>query len=193
MPAWASTSPGYPRPAHSTVQSVIPTDSFEAEFRRAFDERFSSLFRYLDRLCADPDLAADLAQEAFVRLYHRKAMPEDVRTWLVAVSSNLLRDDRRRRSRQRRLLLHRSASDLMGDPAPAPDTRSLRTEVQHEVRAALDSLPERDAQLLLLREEGLSYRELAVALGLNEVSVGTLLARARSAFQAAMEERPHAS
>lgn len=128
-----------------------------------------------------------------MRLYHRKAMPEDVRTWLVAVSNNLLRDDRRRRSRQRRLLLHRSAADLMGDPAPAPDALPLRTEVRREVRAALDSLPERDAQLLLLREEGLSYRELAVALGLNEVSVGTLLARARTAFHAAMEERPYAS
>lgn len=163
------------------------TDSFEADFRRTFDARFPSLFRYLDRLCADPDLAADLAQEAFVRLYNRNAMPVNVWTWLVAVSSNLLRDDRRRRSRQRRLLLRRSAADLMGDPSPSPDSGALRAEARREVRAVLDTLRERDVQLLLLREEGLSYRELGVALGISEISVGTFLARARLAFQAAME------
>ncbi|MBI3568841.1 MAG: sigma-70 family RNA polymerase sigma factor [Gemmatimonadetes bacterium] len=170
-----------------------PPDTFEADFRRVFDERFPALFRYLDRLCADPDLAADLAQEAFVRLYERKTMPLEVRTWLVAVSSNLLRDERRRRSRRRRLLLGRAASDLMGDSEPSPDAGPLRAEVRQMVRAALDTLPERDAQLLLLREEGLSYREIALALGLNEVSVGTLLLRARAAFQTAMEARPYAS
>jgi RNA polymerase sigma factor (sigma-70 family) len=53
-------------------------------------------------------------------------------------------------------------------------------------RTALDSLPLRDRQLLLLRYEGYSYRELASALDLTETSVGTLLARAKDAFRRAL-------
>ena len=46
------------------------------------------------------------------------------------------------------------------------------------MRRALGSLPERDQQMLLLRAEGYSYHDIASALGLNESSIGTLLARA---------------
>ena len=55
------------------------------------------------------------------------------------------------------------------------------------VRAALDRLSERDRQILLLRAEGYGYRDLAVALDLNEASIGTLLARAKRAFRDAYE------
>ncbi len=47
----------------------------------------------------------------------------------------------------------------------------------------LGALPTRQAELLLLRHEGLSYDEVAAALGLNPASVGTLLARAQQAFR----------
>jgi RNA polymerase sigma-70 factor (ECF subfamily) len=56
-------------------------------------------------------------------------------------------------------------------------------EDRASVRAALDRLPERERQLLLLRAEGFSYKQLASALALHEGSVGTLLARARESFQ----------
>jgi DNA-directed RNA polymerase specialized sigma24 family protein len=55
------------------------------------------------------------------------------------------------------------------------------------VRRALELLPPRDRALLLLREEGYSYRELSVALDLAEGSVGSLLSRAKSAFRGAYE------
>jgi RNA polymerase sigma-70 factor (ECF subfamily) len=51
------------------------------------------------------------------------------------------------------------------------------------VRRALDRMPERDCNLLLLRAEGFSYRDIAAALELNEASIGTLLARAKTAFR----------
>jgi DNA-directed RNA polymerase specialized sigma24 family protein len=54
-------------------------------------------------------------------------------------------------------------------------------------------MPKRDRELLLLRAEGYSYRELAGALRLNEASIGTLLARARDAFRALYEESTDAS
>lgn len=55
------------------------------------------------------------------------------------------------------------------------------------VRRALDALAPRERALLLMRAEGYSYRELAVALQLTETSVGTLLARARVAFRKTFE------
>ena len=56
-------------------------------------------------------------------------------------------------------------------------------ESRREVRVALDRLPERERQLLLMSVEGFSYKELAGILGIAEGSVGTLLARAREAFK----------
>ena len=51
------------------------------------------------------------------------------------------------------------------------------------VRAALDTLPAREQQMVLLRAEGYSYREVAQILQINPMSVGTLLARAQAEFR----------
>ena len=61
------------------------------------------------------------------------------------------------------------------------------------VRAVLSRLPVRDQQMLLLRHEGYSYREIGTALEIAETSVGTLLMRATAAFAAAFEEGRRAS
>lgn len=161
---------------------------FETDFRRLFDERFASLFRYLDRLSGDPELAADLAQEAFVRLYDRGAMPDDARAWLAAVAANLFRDERRRAHRHERLLAGQPAELTLGAPPAASDLVMVANERRADVRAALDVLPLRDRQMLLLRHEGFSYREIAQALDVAEASVGTMLARATAAFRAAYME-----
>ena len=162
---------------------------FERNFRGVFELRYATLYRYLDRLTGDESLASELAQETFVRLYERGAMPENVRGWLVSVAHNLLRDDRRRSSRRSRLLGQRQVEDLMGDPMIASDEAVERAELQGAVRAALDSLPERDRKLLLLRYEGYSYQELAELVQVAPTSIGTLLSRAHAAFRASLSER----
>jgi RNA polymerase sigma factor (sigma-70 family) len=157
--------------------------SFESDFRALFAERYSNLFRYLNRISADPDLAADAAQEAFVRLYRRGTMPEEPRVWLVTVAHNVLRDVLRAGRRRRRLLELHQASDPEPEDRSAPGASLEAAECRHQVRAALQLLPERERQMLLLRHEGYSYREIAGALGIAESSVGTLLARAGAAFR----------
>ncbi len=170
-----------------------PGDPFDDAFRRLFGEQFGSVFRYLDRLSGDPALAADLAQEAFMRLYRRRSLPSDARAWLVSVAGNLLRDEWRGAARRRRLLGARFESPGFGTAAPSADEDVLAAERRGLVRRALGALSERDRQVLLLRHEGYSYREIAKALGLPESSVGTLLARAKRAFQVAFQEIPDAS
>lgn len=166
--------------------------TFEIAFRRLFDEQFASLFRYLDRLSGDPDLAADLAQEAFVRLYRRGEVPDDARAWLGTVASNLFRDERRRSRRRLRLLDAQPAELTVGAPSPSADAAVIERERRESVRQALDSLSLRDRQMLLLRHEGYSYREIAQALGVTETGVGTMLIRAAAAFRAAFLEKNRA-
>jgi RNA polymerase sigma-70 factor (ECF subfamily) len=79
------------------------------------------------------------------------------------------------------------------DPAASPADAAERAELSRRVREALDGLPARERRLLLLRAEGYRYRDIALALELNEASVGTLLARAKRAFRVRYESRPDAS
>jgi RNA polymerase sigma-70 factor (ECF subfamily) len=74
------------------------------------------------------------------------------------------------------------------DPAPSPEQAAMAGDVRRRVRLALDQLPVRDRQLLLLQAEGYRYRDIAAALDLNEASVGVLLARAKRAFREIIKE-----
>jgi RNA polymerase sigma-70 factor (ECF subfamily) len=148
-----------------------------------FDTHFHKLYRYLDRLSGDPDLAADLAEEAFIKLYERGSLPDASTAWLISVAMNLFRNARSTRSRRRRLMTVARGEQVHADPPPAPDQAVVTDESRRRVRSTLDRLPEREQRLLLLRAEGYSYSEIAMVLELNAASVGTLLARAREAFR----------
>ena len=63
-----------------------------------------------------------------------------------------------------------------------------REQSREAVREALRCLPERSAALLALRYSGLPYREIAVALRIDEAQIGTLLARAQSAFRKELDD-----
>jgi RNA polymerase sigma-70 factor (ECF subfamily) len=164
--------------------------AFHAEFTALFNADFPRIFRYLDRLSGEPDLAADLAQEAFVRLYRRGVLPEQPQAWLITVAMNLFRNVKSSRSRRRELLTLARGEECLADPPPSPAAVEEAAEIRRRVRAALDQLPERERHLLLLRAEGYSYRDLAGALGLNEASVGVMLARAKVAFRVTYGDHP---
>lgn len=164
----------------------MPSD-FDEQLATVFNTEFTRLFRYLDRLSGDPDVAADLVQEAFIRLHRRGSMPEQPGPWLVTVALNLFRNLRSTGARRARLLTGAESAER-----PFPE-RPDEPETVQAVRAALDRLSQRDRELLLLRAEGYSYRELASVLNLHEASIGTLLARAKRAFREAYGQVPHAS
>ncbi|MEP7384139.1 MAG: sigma-70 family RNA polymerase sigma factor [Gemmatimonadota bacterium] len=167
--------------------------AFTAAFTVVFEQRYPELLRYLDRLTGEPALAADVAQETFVRLYERGEIPDNPRGWLVTVAHNLFRDDRRRSTRRERLLeLNAATEPNYQEPNDGAEVGDDHVDGRR-VRHALSQLPERERRLLLLRNEGYSYRELAMALQIVESSVGTLLARAKVAFRSAFEGAPGAS
>ena len=159
--------------------------------REVHDAHYAFLFRYLHRLSGDRDLAADIAQEAFVRLFRRGTLPDTPDRWLVTVALNLFRNERSTAGRRARLTAQH-ASDLRPASSPSPAERFDALRLQAQVREALSRLSLREQELLLLRAEGYSYRDLAAVLELNEASVGTLLARAKRAFEGSYGETKHA-
>ena len=182
---WQDNAPadlGRPR---REVAGALPeiAPSFHQQFVDLFGTHFPRIYRYLDRLSGEPELAADLAQETFVRLYRRGSLPEAPEAWLITVAMNLFRNEKTTENRHRRLLTPARGAFPHSDPSPAPDQAVTAEELRRQVRSAIDRLPERERRLLLLKAEGYSYRDIAVALQLNEASVGTLLARARRAFR----------
>ena len=157
--------------------------SFHDEFVELFDVNFHRVYRYLDRISGEPELAADLAQDTFVRLYRRGSAPDKPEAWLITVATNLLRNARSQSARRLRLMTAARGEAAFSDPPPSPADEADADECRRRVRSAVDRLPERERRMLLLRAEGYSYHDIAIALQLGETSVGTLLARAKRAFR----------
>jgi RNA polymerase sigma factor (sigma-70 family) len=148
------------------------------DVEKLFAEHYEGLFRYLVRLTGDSDLAADVTQETFVRLVERKPDNTGIRAWLYRVATNVVRDDARIR-RRRIELLHRSPDRLPHGDAPLEPDRELELqEKKAMVRRALSALSTRDQTVLLMREEGFSHQEIALAVGTTTKSVGSMIARA---------------
>lgn len=154
------------------------------DFEAAFHDHNASLFRYVNRLLGDADVAADVVQESFVRLLRHPMPDADVRRWLFTVATNLVRDHGRMETRRQRLLTEHY-SPPRGDPGP--EEAASRAERVDAVRSALSDLAPRDQEMLLMRQEGFRYAEIAEAVGVAPGSVGTLLARALRRFSAAVE------
>lgn len=163
------------------VLSVTPpTSEAQAGYERLYRQLYPSLLRYLDRLLGDPDAAEDVAQEALARLLSRPDLDDEAaRLWVFTVATNLVRDRGRSRARRERLL---AAVPIAPTGFPAPDEEVERAERVAGVRAALAQLSERDRQLLLMRQEGFRYAEIARVVQVAPSSVGTLIARALKRF-----------
>lgn len=133
-------------------------------------------------------MAEDIAQEAMVRLYtHRVEGPQQgIRAWLFRTATHLIRDQYRVNENRRRLLQENPVTPTEPD---GPHRHLEREEARARARTALDVLPERDKEILLMRYEGFSYKEIAEAVEIAATSVGTLLARAERRFAQLLEEK----
>ena len=158
------------------------------ELERLYQTTYQAVVRFLYRKVWDADRAEDLAQEVFVRaMAHR---PEKPRAWVFAVAANLARDEARAAVRRKKHL-----TLLTSDPATRPSSgRSIEEELEHDeqvskVQDALADLTQRDRDILLLWDAGLSYPEIAAQTGLAVGAVGTTLARARKRLVEAFDRQ----
>ncbi len=148
-----------------------------------FREHYPKVVGMLTRLTGDRGRAEELASDAFCKLSGRRRIleHENLTAWLYRAATNAGLDALRSNARRKRR--EQNAKPTGAGAAEDALQGILRAERCRRVRLILGGLKARDAQLLLLRAEGLAYRELADVLGIHPGSVGTLLARAEAEFE----------
>lgn len=158
----------------------METEADSFDFEAFFHAHYGRIARVIARVVGDHGRAEELAAEAFWKLWRTpQAQGGSAAGWLyrtaVRMGLNELRSGRRR---VRYESLAEAPPGLL-----TPEEMHAAAEERRQVRQTLAMLPERQAELLILRSSGLRYDELAAALGLNPGSVGTLIGRAQQAFR----------
>ena len=122
----------------------------------------------------------DFRQDVYVRVYQaaQKQIPDHPRQFLFTTARNLLID----RVRHEQVIPIEAAADLealeIAVDTPAPDRTLMARDELRRVQAALDRLPAREREAILLgRVEGLSRREIALRMGIAESAVAQYLSR----------------
>src|SRR3954454_9227704 len=151
------------------------------------------LIRVLARLVHDEELARDLAQETFWKVYNRLDRFDTSRRfgpWLFRVGVNLGLDSLRRREAPPAASIDQTrGDDRRALDLPDPDPRA-REELAQEVRFVLDRIPVPYRTILVLRDlEGFSSAEVAAIVNRREATVRWRLARARELFRQHWERR----
>jgi len=151
----------------------------DAAFEVFFREHYRPVVRLAYSVLGDGQRAQDVAQEVFFAAHARFAdAPAQAAGWVrvgaVHAALNTLRGERRRERRQ---------LDTRGEePTPSAEQMAIERESRAELRAALGRLPHRSAAVVVMRHGGMSYAEIAAALGVKVGNVGTMLRRAESAL-----------
>ncbi|MEZ4298806.1 MAG: sigma-70 family RNA polymerase sigma factor [Polyangiaceae bacterium] len=148
------------------------------------------VMRFLRDLLGDKALAADATQETFARAFRRiETVEHDERRlgWLFGIARNVSLEYRKARRVARDRFDGERALDAEPCRARSPEAQLLGREAARVVARALDGLSEeRRAALLLRLDHGLSYEEVAAALGWSVAKARVEVFRAREVLRAAM-------
>lgn len=157
----------------------------ESKFRAVFVQYYARIVDILARVLGDRPNAEDIANDAFWRLYRQPALQAEgnVGGWLYRTATNL-GIDALRASGRRRQYEEASREAVLTNVDDGPLDNVLRAEKCQRVRRVLSRIKPAQAQLLILRSSGFSYKELAEALNVKASGVGTMLNRAEEDFRA---------
>lgn len=175
-----------------TRSGMAVSDTWNRESAGAFVETLfakhqGEIYAYLLRMMRDPELAADLEQDAFIkayRAYDTLEKGENARAWLYQIAHRVALDHIRRRKIVRFV-------PFIGEEAPgsAPSAERVALDVQLSgpLERAMARIPERQRAALLLAEvHDLTGLELAAALGVSHVAARALLTRGRESLRQAL-------
>lgn len=172
-----------------TVEFGRRTDaSVSAFIAEAYDTHEASIFGMLLAVSRDRELAADLTQEAFLRLLHEARagrFPDRPGAWLYRTGANLAISGVRRAAVARRfapLLLRR-------DEPAEPEAMALERERSNSMRDVLAKLPVIERTALVMAAQGQTGEQIAAHLGKSHGATRTLMFRARARLRDAMSAR----
>ena len=157
--------------------------------RSVLDNYQGPLVRYAAHLTGDLDLARDVVQDTFLRLWKQKRRKVEghLAQWLFTVCRNRAMDLLRKENRMNRMTGTANLEPV--STAPGPAQLLERRETLSRVLLALESLPPREQEVLRLKfQNGLSYREIASTVGISVSNVGYLIHTAVKKVRAELEK-----
>jgi RNA polymerase sigma-70 factor (ECF subfamily) len=162
----------------------------EEDFARLFDEYSSPIFNYVLRMVADPDRAADITQDTFIKAYRKLDTVTDAaatRSWLYRIATNTAIDDMRRRRMTTTMPDDAPTFANRPDHRPGPEAEVMSRTLDHRVQRALLTLRPNHRQCLLLSDlEDMSAQQIGEVMDLSYAAVRTLLCRARGEMRRAL-------
>jgi RNA polymerase sigma-70 factor (ECF subfamily) len=151
-----------------------------------FAKHHGEIYAYLLRMLREPELAADLTQDAFVKAYKNYETlekPENARAWLYQIAHRVALDEIRRR----KIIRFFPWTGESRGSAPSAERLVMDANLSGDMQRALARIPERQRAALLLAElHDLTGLELAAALGVSHVAARALLTRARESLRQAL-------
>jgi RNA polymerase sigma-70 factor (ECF subfamily) len=168
------------------VTGTWDRDSAGAFVETLFAKHHAEIYAYLVRMLRDPELAADLTQDAFVkayRAYDTLEKGENARAWLYQIAHRVALDDLRRRKIVRFLPF---TGESKGS-SPSAERLAMDLRLSGPLERAMARIPERQRAALLLAEvHDMTGLELAATLGVSHVAARALLTRARQSLRDAL-------
>ena len=140
------------------------------------------------RMVGDRDDASDMTQEAFIKAYGSLSSfrgDSKFSVWIYRIATNVCLDFLRSKSRKQQVSLTVSDDDEdaqldIPDPKAAPEQQLMQKMSMQSVEEGLKTLPDKQRQILVMRElGGMSYAEIGAALSLEEGTVKSRIFRAR--------------
>jgi RNA polymerase sigma-70 factor (ECF subfamily) len=174
------------RPRDDAMSSVWDRDEAAIFVEALFGRHHAEIYAYLLRMLREPELAADLTQDAFIKAYRNYETlekPENARAWLYQIAHRVALDEIRRR----KIIRFLPWTGESPGSAPSAERLVLDTRLSSDMQRALARIPERQRAALLLAElHDLTGVELASALGVSHVAARALLTRARESLRQAL-------
>lgn len=160
----------------------------DTALENVFRAQYPRLISVLSRVTSDRAQAEELASEVFCKLAKRPVLfrpGNNLEGWLYRSAMNLAFDTLKAGVRRRRHEEAAAVESVRGAAraSGSPLDEVLRAEQRRNVRAVLAGLKPLCARLLLLRNAGFSYRELAQILEMNPASIGKMLLRSMAEFE----------
>lgn len=173
-----------PAPDNELIDRIRGGDP--AALQSLLQTYWAPLVRYARRMLPVPDDAQDMVQEAFVRLWARRArwkVEGSVRALLFTLTRHAVLDELRRRERR-----GRAAKAFQGPgSSPLPSDDVATRELEAAAAAAVATLPPKRQEVFrLVREAGLSYAEVAEVMDISPQTVANQMSLALSDLRQAL-------